>query len=201
MHPCFGRHFEATRCLDVWPCTFVGSWSNYNVHRSPETRKAILAGRWKTQKHLQLFRQLFEMQSTRCLGCHGENPEGSLAFEDPAIQNLSRNHSVYWAKFPQCSVGLKHPATAEPMLKVTEVITTDSAVADSLNGHTSLCVKQPNKPLHARVGGTFEGRNVSSWAEDCPTELAKQMLSGLIRARYERQQRHDLFEERGRQAE
>jgi len=187
--------FEPEDIWVSWPCTFVGSWSRYNISRGGNTAKQIQQGRKQTRKHLALFRDLFMMQSKRGLGCHGENPEGSLAFEDPILLELMQQYSTYWAKFPQCCFGLKHPETEQPMLKVTEVISTDRALVETLNGFSCSCEPTPGRPLHARVSGTYQGRDVSSWAEDYPLPLAKQIVKGLRYARQDRHLRHRLTDD------
>ena len=178
-----------------WPCTYVGSWSRYNMSRGEATRKQILEGRRQTKAHLALFHDLFKLQSERSLGCHGENPEGSLAFEYPCIKDLQRNYSVYWAKFPQCAFGLKHPANSVPMLKVTEVMSTDSQLVEALNSKTCTCKPTPQGHRHERVAGTYHGRDISSWAEDYPPALAKAIVTGMLKSRQDRHYKASLIDE------
>ena len=49
--------------------------------------------------------------------------------------------------------------------------------------------------MHARVAGTYKGRDISSWAEDYPEALAKQIVTGMLRSRKDRLYKDNVFDE------
>ena len=64
----------------AWPCTFLGSWSRYNLARGGKTQQRILAGRRQAAVFLTLFRDIYQQQVEGNRHCHGENPRDSLAW-------------------------------------------------------------------------------------------------------------------------
>ena len=73
-----------------WTCKYYCAYSRVHLARGGATRDAILAGRKRSLHYLQLFSQLFRMQYSQNLHCHGENPAGSAAWTQRPIVDLVR---------------------------------------------------------------------------------------------------------------
>ena len=160
-----------------FPCKAHCSWNRFNARRSLETRQKILQDRIQGRDDLDLLFEVIECQRLGNRHAHAENPQSSLAWKDPRFCRLPMAHG--FVHFHQCMLGLKHPANGKPLKKPTTVFTTRESVAESL------CRFRCNHRgcEHGRIEGTFQGRAVSSWAEDYEPPLCHALIEGLRKGR------------------
>ena len=170
----------------AWPCTFLGSWSRFNIARGEKTKQRILAGRRQAAVFLGLFRDIYQQQVDDNRHCHGENPRDSLAWQSPILTYLINSYDVKWATFDQCRTGLRCPATNLPHQKPTKIVTSSQFLSDLLDGRTCQCPEQWSRHhqtwvRHQPLQGQHKGKYLTKYAEEYPIELARIFAFGLRR--------------------
>ena len=160
-----------------FPCKAHCSWSRFNARRSLATRQKILQDRLLSRDDLDLLFEVIECQSTGHRHVHAENPRTSSAWQDARFNQLTMAHG--FVHFDQCVLGLSHPANGKPLRKPTTIFSTRKSMLEHM------CQFQCNHEggQHGRIEGTYQGRTVSSWAEDYEPDLCRALIKGFnIRA-------------------
>ena len=158
-----------------FPCRAHCSWNRFNARRSLDTRQKILKDRLLSRDDLDLLFVVIECQSSGNRRTHAENRRTSSAWRDPGFDRLSVDHG--YVHFDQCVLGLKHPANEKPLKKPTLVFTTRKSLAQ----HMCQFRCSHESCQHGRIEGTFQGRSVSSWAEDYEPPLCHALMEGVGR--------------------
>ena len=129
-------------------------------------------------RYLQLFSQLFRMQHSQNLHCHGESPAGSAAWTQRPIVDLVRelDQAVGWITFDQCRTGLVSPVDGMPHRKPTTFITTQSALVQTFKDLRCQC-----QGLRATLEGSFQGRSMTSHAEGYNLKLVQRIARARVR--------------------
>ena len=110
----------------------------------------------------------------------GENPMGSVAWQQPPCMRMSRR--CYEAKLDQCMFGLKAPDTQEPIKKATKMLTTSRCAARNLS------LRCDGHHQHRTIGGQitykdksgkFIRQSLSEYCGGYTKELATAMVQGF----------------------
>ena len=157
----------------AFPCRAYCQWSNYNLARGLATRQKILRDRLESRGDLDLLFEVMQLQSDGGRYFHAENPQGSKAWKDRRFKQLKCRH--YYVTFHQCRLNLKHPKTGKPLRKATTIITNNGNLAVSLARYKCRC----GRGSHDQISGSFQGRSVSSWAEDYPLKMCRAIVVGF----------------------
>ena len=175
---CLKSLLETCKPPDVFvsfPCKAHCSWNRFNARRSLETRQKILRDRLLSRDDMDLLFEVIECQSLGKRHTHAENPRASSAWDDPRFNQLPMDHG--FVHFDQCVLGLKHPAHGKPLKKPTLIFTTRKSLAQ----HMCQFRCSHSGCEHGRIEGTFQGRSISSWAEDYEPPLCNALIEGFGR--------------------
>ena len=98
---------------------------------------------------------------------------GSLAWKDRRFSKLPFRY--FFSTFHQCRLGLFHAKTGLPVRKSTTIFAARQCLVDYTGRYQ--CDHRPGERDH--LAGTYQGRSVTSWAEDYPKALARALVKGM----------------------
>ena len=84
---------------------------------------------------------------------------------------------VYDVVIDQCAMHVVCPKTKMPVLKPTRLVTTSMQFAQTLLPH-----RCPKHHTHARLEGTYKGKNLTKYAEEYPTPMSRILVKCLLRS-------------------
>ena len=155
----------------VWfsfPCGCWGPWSRFNMARNEKCRESILAQRAVARRHLHAVSEAWSLQTTLGGHCHAENPLSSEAWGELTLGD------VYAVRVDQCALGLRCPKTRLPVMKPTQIATTQRSLAEAL-----ACCRCDHRHEHGHLEGKYKGVNLSKIAETYPSKFCN-VISQLI---------------------
>lgn len=142
-------------------------------------------GRAQGRAHLQLFREVWQIQQSSGRSCSGKNPESSDAWEF-----LGDLPGAHWGKICQCMFGLVNPVTNVPWRKATWLVFSQEHCSTKLdNGiclDNSMCDKNHD---HDVTEGSVGGVRKSKLAEHYNESLCGSILSAIPQLSAHRRQR------------
>jgi hypothetical protein len=100
---------------------------------------------------------------------YGENPLRSVAYQDSRFGDPS----LEWIFVDMCMHGLKHPSGVGAHKMSSWIISTNPQLREHLQA------KCDRSHDHVVLEGSYQGRNLTSWAEDYPPPFAKAVLRGM----------------------
>ena len=136
--------------------------------RNEKCKESILAQRAVARRHLHAVSEAWALQTTLGGHCHAENPLSSEAWGELTLGD------VYAVRVDQCALGLRCPKNRLPVLKPTQIATTQESLAEAL-----ACCRCDHRHEHGHLEGKYKGVNLSKVAETYPTKFCN-VVSHLI---------------------
>ena len=162
----------------AWVCT---PWTlMQNMNNKVSGHAAHLCQQRSVHLKMLAFAEWCERRQSANGGiCLGENPMGSIAWQQPPCLRMSRR--CYEMKLDQCMFGLRAPDTQESIKKPTKMPTTSRSAARNLSVR---CIESHS---HTTIGGSVSyskndrqvRQSLSEFCGGCAKELAMAMVLGF----------------------
>eukprot|EP00435_Cladocopium_sp_Y103_P067100 s130_g29.t1 len=155
------------------------AWARFNKQRSLVSWLEIEGKQEESRIHLMFCSLLMKIQREANRHTHMENPDTSLAWSQPELEQLVMGTIL--ARFDQCLMGLKHPQNHKFLKKRTAVRTTSIEMHQLLDER--FCT---GHHIHTQIAGSckFRGKSVpvSRFAAYYPTGLAKRIAKCIMKS-------------------
>ena len=156
-----------------------------------------LSSRMRRKAHASLvwIRKIFERQRRKGFHAHLEQPVTSKMLKQLEILRVLRPMEgappVQVARLAQCSVGLKHPVTKVPILKLTSIVTTDQGMYEAMNRE---CSHDRDRHVLEGTVKTAQGyQPLTRWVEGYPEGLSRKVAKVIIPTKLCRQRWSKAF--------
>ena len=176
---------------NVWVsprCKAWCKWSTFNMSKSPELARKVIAARLEDQIHLLLCDAIFQFQSWRNKECHFhlEQPLGSHMIAQEELASIV--DQLQCARCDMCVAGqLKHPETGEHLKKGTQVWTSSRLMLEVLNR-----LKCSHDHKHTPIEGSVRVRqqrvNLSQFTELYTHTFARRIIRCMVCGEVTREQ-------------
>ena len=100
-----------------------------------------------------------------------ENPPSSDAWSEFSLGE------VWTCRLDQCMLGLKCPASNEPVLKPTRIVSTQESLPELLGNF-----RCDQSHQHAHLEGRFKGKNLTEYAETYPRKFVQNIVKSMLKA-------------------
>ena len=183
-----GRHKLYERLVQFRPsqvwmsprCRAWCRWSTFNMHKSQENARKVMLHREQDRVHLLLCDAIFQFQQWRNTNSHAhlEQPVGSQMLHQEEMQRICQ--PTIRAVCDMCVAGqLRHPDTGNLLRKSTQIYTTSSIMARTLEQ-----LRCDHSHRHDHVAGTCKvpgGRvNVSQYSELYTRAFAVRLCKAML---------------------